>query len=63
VLALGCAGWGAGQLEEELKHNAWLVVECDNAIVFDEAHEDKWARAIRTLGFDPAQLTGAAGRA
>lgn len=63
VLALGCAGWGAGQLEEELRHNAWLVVDFDNAIVFDEAHDQKWARAIRALGFDPAQLTGTAGSA
>ncbi|MGE3142490.1 MAG: YqgE/AlgH family protein [Hyphomonadaceae bacterium] len=63
VLALGCSGWGAGQLEEELRRNAWLVVEPDDAIVFGLSHEDKWARAIRALGFDPAQLTGEAGRA
>jgi len=63
VLALGCAGWGAGQLEEELKHNAWLVVDFDNAIVFDEAHGDKWERAIKTLGFAPAQLMSEAGNA
>ncbi len=63
VLALGCSGWGAGQLEEELKRNAWLVVDYDDAIVFDDGHEDKWARAIKSLGFDPSQLAGDAGRA
>lgn len=63
VLALGCSGWGAGQLENELKQNAWLVVEPDNAIIFGDAHDDKWTRAIQTLGFDPAQLMGDAGRA
>jgi putative transcriptional regulator len=63
VLALGCAGWGAGQLEDELKHNAWLVVDFDNAIVFDESLDDKWERAIRTLGFDPSQLSGSMGNA
>lgn len=63
VLALGCAGWGAGQLEDELRHNAWLVVDFDNAIVFDEEHADKWERAIKTLGFDPGQLMSEAGRA
>jgi putative transcriptional regulator len=63
VLALGCAGWGAGQLESELKHNAWLVVEFDNAIVFDQEHNDKWERAIKTLGFDPSQLSDTAGSA
>ncbi|MBX9747484.1 MAG: YqgE/AlgH family protein [Hyphomonadaceae bacterium] len=57
VLALGCAGWGAGQIEEELKHNAWLVVDADNAIVFGERHQDKWASAIRALGFDPSQIS------
>src|SRR5262249_7007887 len=63
VLALGCSGWGAGQLENELKQNAWLVVDATDAIVFDHGHEDKWVRAIKTLGFDPSQLTSAAGRA
>jgi putative transcriptional regulator len=63
VLALGCAGWGAGQLEDELRHNAWLVVDPDDAIVFGEEHANKWARAIKSLGFDPAQLTGGLGNA
>jgi putative transcriptional regulator len=63
VLALGCAGWGAGQLEDELRHNAWLVVDADDAIVFGEEHAGKWTRAIRSLGFDPAQLTGGMGNA
>ncbi|MES1156841.1 MAG: YqgE/AlgH family protein [Alphaproteobacteria bacterium] len=63
VLALGCSGWGAGQLENELKNNAWLVVDASDAIVFGAPHEDKWTAAIRTLGFDPSQLTGEMGRA
>ena len=63
VLALGCSGWGAGQLEDELKENAWLIVEADDAIIFGAPHEDKWVRAIRSLGFDPAQLSDTAGRA
>ncbi len=63
VLALGCAGWGAGQLEEELKHNAWLVVDADDAIVFGDAFNDKWSRAIKSLGLEPSQLMGDAGSA
>jgi putative transcriptional regulator len=63
LLALGCAGWGAGQLENELKQNAWLIVDPSDAIIFDEGHGDKWDRAIQTLGFDPIQLMGDAGRA
>lgn len=63
VLALGCSGWDAGQLEDELRRNAWLVVEADDAIVFGESHEEKWARALKKLGLDPSQLMGDAGRA
>lgn len=63
LLALGCAGWSAGQLEDELRHNAWLIVDADNSIIFDEQHDDKWSRAIRSLGFDPAQLSGGVGNA
>jgi putative transcriptional regulator len=63
LLALGCSGWGAGQLESELRQNAWLVVEADDAIVFDQAHDKKWERAIKSLGFDPSQLSSAQGNA
>jgi putative transcriptional regulator len=63
LLALGYSGWGAGQLEDELKQNAWLVVDPDAAIVFADALDDKWGRAIKTLGIDPGQLMGEMGRA
>lgn len=63
VLALGYAGWSAGQLESELHKNVWLVAELERGIVFDEAHEKKWTRAIRSLGIDPSMLTGESGRA
>lgn len=63
ILALGCAGWAPGQLEDELRQNAWLVVDADEAIVFSELHENKWDMAIRRLGFEPSQLAGEAGRA
>jgi putative transcriptional regulator len=61
MLALGCATWGGGQLESELKRNAWLVVDGDEDLVFDQAHDMKWARAIAQLGIDPAQLIGHGG--
>lgn len=63
VLALGHAGWGAGQLEDELRDNAWLIVDADDEIIFGDAHDDKWTRAIKSLGLDPAQLASATGRA
>lgn len=63
VLALGCSGWGAGQLEDELKQNAWLVVDADDAIVFDADHKRKWERAIKSLGLEPSQLSATQGSA
>lgn len=63
VLALGFAGWGAGQLEEELTQNAWMVTDASPAIVFDPDHSRKWERALETLGIAPHQLHGDIGRA
>lgn len=63
VLVLGCAGWGAGQLEDELRQNAWLIIDADDAIIFSDAYGDKWADAIKRLGFEPSQLMGDVGNA
>jgi putative transcriptional regulator len=62
-LALGYAGWSAGQLEDELKRNAWLVVDADEAIVYGDKHGDKWTSAIKSLGFEPSQLMSVMGNA
>jgi putative transcriptional regulator len=63
LLALGYAGWGAGQLEEEIKQNVWLTCEADEALIFGDRHELKWGRALGKLGVDPERLGAAAGRA
>jgi len=63
VLALGYAGWGAGQLEREIRQNVWLTVDADEDLVFDGGHETKWARALGKLGIDPKFLSAEAGRA
>jgi len=63
LTALGYAGWGPGQLESELQQNAWLTVDGDAAIVFDEDDGGKWARALKKLGIDPLMLSAAGGRA
>jgi putative transcriptional regulator len=63
VLALGYAGWGAGQLEQEIRNNVWLTVEPDEDLIFDGDHEHKWSRALEKLGIDPKFLTAEAGRA
>lgn len=52
LLALGYAGWGAGQLEEELAANAWLTVPADKHILFQTPVEQRWSAATHHLGFD-----------
>jgi putative transcriptional regulator len=63
VLALGHAGWGAGQLEQELLENAWLVGEPDFGLLFGQDNASKWTRALARIGVDPARLSAVAGHA
>ena len=63
VLALGYAGWGAGQLENELRENVWLTGPADLDLIFDNDHETKWDRALARIGVHTAMLSGEAGRA
>ncbi|HLI12981.1 MAG TPA: YqgE/AlgH family protein [Alphaproteobacteria bacterium] len=63
LLALGYAGWGAGQLESEIQANGWLSVQADEALVFDGDLDTKWERAMMKLGVDSRMLSGVAGHA
>jgi putative transcriptional regulator len=63
ALALGYAGWGAGQLEQEIRDNVWLTVEADEALIFGGDHAAKWTQALAKLGIDPGLLSAEAGRA
>lgn len=63
LIMLGYAGWGAGQLEEELKQNAWLPVSASNDLLFDWRLEKKWEFALRALGIDPLRLSAEQGKA
>ena len=63
LLALGYAGWGAGQLEEEIKQNVWLTCDADEELIFGHDYARKWTRALTKLGVDPERLGSAAGRA
>jgi putative transcriptional regulator len=63
LLALGYAGWRAGQLESEIQTNSWLSVRPDAALVFDEKLDTKWERAMSKLGVDAGMLSGEAGHA
>ena len=63
LLALGYAGWGSGQLEDELAANAWLVADADETLVFSSDIEGKWQNALSILGISPEHLSGASGTA
>ncbi len=63
LLALGYAGWGPGQLDDEIQHNAWLNVPADEALLFAEQPDQLWRAAMARLGIDPSALSGSAGHA
>ena len=63
VLALGYAGWGPGQLEEEMLMNGWMTGDAAEDLIFGAAHDQKWGAAFRAQGIDPSVLSAAAGRA
>lgn len=62
-MALGYAGWGPGQLDEEIKNNAWLNVPADAGILFSLDCEKKWDSALAKLGISAHMLSGQAGHA
>lgn len=63
LVALGYAGWGAGQLEYEMSQNAWLSVGADPRIIFDVPPQARYPEALKLLGVDPVMLSGGAGHA
>jgi putative transcriptional regulator len=63
VLALGYAGWSAGQLESEIQGNGWLNCPADPELIFSSPLESKYDLALRKLGIDPAMLSTDAGHA
>lgn len=63
LIVLGYAGWGPGQLEEEIMQNGWLICDASRDIVFDLADVDKWEAALGTLGVSPLALSSEGGRA
>jgi putative transcriptional regulator len=63
LLALGYAGWGPGQLDQEIQQNSWLSVTPDEPLLFDGDHGTKWRRAFAKLRIDPLLLSETAGHA
>jgi len=63
LVTLGYAGWGPGQLEEELIANAWLTTPADTEILFNTPLEQRWKKATEKLGIDIAHLSSDVGHA
>jgi len=58
LLVLGYAGWGGGQLDEEIKQGAWIPVELDDTVIFNTPYEERWQRALQVAGIDPRMVVG-----
>lgn len=63
LVALGYAGWGAGQLEREITENSWLSGPASRDIVFELPVEHRWKAAAQLMGIDLTTLSGEAGHA
>jgi putative transcriptional regulator len=63
MLALGYAGWAAGQLEHEIQANGWLHCEADDDLLFGDDLDAKYDQALAKLGVDISFLSGDAGHA
>lgn len=63
LFILGYAGWSAGQLDEEIRQNAWMVSDPDPDIIFTFSPDEKWGQLLRKLGIDPGMISGVSGSA
>jgi putative transcriptional regulator len=63
LVTLGYSGWGAGQLEDELKRNNWINVSAAPEIIFDTPVDERYGKALSLLGIDPRMLSQEAGHA
>ena len=63
LFALGYAGWGAGQLDNEMQENAWLSVDPDLDLIFNEVVDGKWDKALEKVGVNAALLSTESGHA
>jgi putative transcriptional regulator len=63
IISLGCAGWGPGQLEDEIMQNAWLTYPVFDENIFKMPIEIRWEEAIKKLGISPTRLSETSGHA
>lgn len=63
IVALGYAGWAAGQLETEIANNTWLSCPADEQIIFITPTEERWKAAAKLIGIDLSLLSSETGHA
>lgn len=63
MVALGYSSWDSGQLEKEINQNQWLIIHCENDIIFNTPVEQRWNTSLQRLGVDPSQLSSDVGHA
>jgi putative transcriptional regulator len=63
IVALGYAGWAAGQLDSEMANNTWLSCPADEQIIFNTPVEERWKAAAKLIGVDLSLLSSDAGHA
>jgi putative transcriptional regulator len=63
IISLGCAGWGPGQLEYEIKENVWLTAPYTRDIIFELPMENRWEESMKRIGIDPTLLSDSVGHA
>lgn len=63
MLILGYAGWSAGQLEQELMDNSWLIVGSNHHLIFEAAPEHRWALGAQSMGISKSHLSSQIGHA
>ncbi len=63
LLAMGYAGWGPGQLEDEIARHGWLIGDATQGLVFGHNDDRKWQGALKLMGIDPLHLSAEGGRA
>ena len=63
MIAMGCAGWSAGQLDQEIEQNTWMICDGDHDLIFSRDFDDKWTTALVRAGIDARLLVPAMGTA
>lgn len=56
ALYLGRAGWGPGQLEDELQQGAWLPADLERSLLFSDGDAELWRAALEKIGVEPAAI-------